>query len=208
VTDLSNPYVPSQSLNKGEGFVSQETLLGYCERAIKRHSHLSIVGGPGSGKTSLLREVRERVAEAGIRAAYLDCEDVESPEDFVQQVALQIGGQASASAAAESQPLPTDEGELFYFMEELEANIVVLLDNLCALPKKPAFTFDFWRTLRGIATDYRLSISFIATSCQFLRDCFPIDQACSDFWNVFEVASLPPPSAEAMDALQGKTQTG
>lgn len=187
---MGNPYLSAQAPGKGQGFVGQEALLSQCQRAIKRGTHLSVVGGPGSGKTLLLHQVRAQSIEAGINAAYLDCGSVESPKDFVQRLAQQLSAQANATAAGEQSPLPTDEGELFYFLEELGASVVLLLDNLCALPRQPGFALDFWRTLRGIATDPRLKISVITTSGQLLRDCFPADQSASDFWNIFAVHIL------------------
>jgi len=92
-----------------------------------------------------------------------------------------------------------DDREFQDLMESLPKKPVLLMDNIDAITTHPGFSMDFFRYMRGLAIDP--GVSMITTSCQLLKDCFPPDPVCSDFWNIFTPVSLQPFTEEAMIAL-------
>lgn len=199
-----NPYRFDQPLRSAEAFFGRKGILDACWEVIKQqNSCLSIVGGPGSGKTSLLfrlldpEEQRQRLDHGDPGPlVYLDCRTISDPEAFFRCASQPIIAQLPPLEAEEYEAPITDDDEFLEFLEYRAKPPVFLLDDFYFLARNPAFPTAFFSYLRGLAIS--LDVPMIVASCEPLDSCVPPNKAASEFPGIFRVQSLGPFTAEEM----------
>lgn len=100
-----NPYRSSGSVGDSAAFVGRAELLGELSLALRRPERAAVIvgGGPGSGKTSLLDELRVQLSESGgLRAARFDPAPFAGAavDDALVALAGQIAGALGVDAPA------------------------------------------------------------------------------------------------------------
>ena len=190
-------------------FIGRDSIIDACCSSFERRTRaISVVGLPGSGKTSLLYQIANRGAQrpnvSSDRAflpIYFDCHKIPDPQAFMLHVFEEIT-RLWPACPTDGFDLPiTDQTDLQYFLADLPRKAVLLLDNICSMARNPAFSFEFFSYLRGIAIDIDIDIPMITTSCQRLDECVPKSIAASEFPNIFSATPLPPLSVQELEGM-------
>ena len=202
----SSPYT-LEPIRDPALFCGREALLDACWSNFERRTRfISVVGLPGSGKTSMLYRLKGPSAQRtkpssdeGFLLIYLNCVQIQDPEAFVRHVFEEIVRLWPTCLMDGFDPPITRQDDLQYFLADMPRKPVLLLDNICGMTGNPAFTFEFFSYLRGIAVD--IDIPMITTSCQRLADCVPQSIAASGFPNIFSATPLPPLKVRELEGM-------
>ena len=202
-----NPYT-LEPIRDPALFFGREALLdACCSSLVRRTRALSVVGLPGSGKTSLLYQIANKAAGLSGNGSgqiflpiYIDCHKMPDPPAFARYVADEILRLCPDCQTAEFDLPVADESDLQNLLADLPHKAVFLLDDICSMARNPSFTVTFFSFLRGIAIDIDIDVPMITTSSQRLVECVPKSIVASEFPNIFSTVPLPPLSAEEMEA--------
>lgn len=204
-----NPYRFDQPTRDPDSFVGRKEILQDCWAVVKLHNFcLSIVGGPGSGKTSLLYQILHRENQEQFLSPddpspliYLDCRAASDAEAVARHISQPLMESLPASLAEEYPRQIVEMEELCLLVEDMQWEGVktpaLLLDNICVMARSPAFSFEFFCCLRDLAK----KIPMIITSCQRCEECVPEHIAASNFCNVFRSRKLEPLTRSELEKL-------
>lgn len=206
-----NPYVFEQPIEEPSDFVGREGILEACWTVLRRpnHAKLSLVGGPGSGKTSVLRQLlnpaqqQQRLSpNSPSPLLYVDCRAIMDAEDFLCQVSRTLITKLPSDLAKEYCEPVTDDSTLSYLLEDLPRLPALLVDHICSLINNQTVLAEVSRILRGWIQD--IGVPTIIASSKPLRLCVPAREAGSSLAGIFdndEIKELGPFTAEEVRKL-------
>jgi len=172
--------------------------------------HQLVLGGPGSGKTMLLRAVQSAIgsdpelSQRWLPLTFAEAQwDVARPADFWVNsldylvIALQRAGNNDHASAIEGKiaALPSDEDArtnaalaiLTNASEDLGKRFVLLVDTLDVVLER--LKRDEWHVREVLATEPHLLV--IGTSARAIEATFRYDAAFYDFFQLHELRPLP-----------------
>lgn len=180
-----------------DAFLGREWELQFAFEVINKSEFVSIVGGPKCGKSSLLRMLRKRqvqdryaLADDELLLLYFNLEDkpFNGPDEFLTAVRGRLAKESDVQSDIPSSMDLWSELE-DYLQAILPRRAVFLLDNFQGMSRNPAFSVDFYDTLRALVVHH--DVALLATTRKYLYLCLP-DQSpeVSPFFNIFRVIIL------------------
>ncbi len=185
--------------------------------------HQLVLGGPGSGKTMLLRALQAaigsdaKLAKRWLPLTFAEAQwDVSRPADFWVNaldylvISLQRSGASDYAASIEARiaALPADEDArtgaalrlLTTAANELGRRFVLLVDTLDVVLER--LKRDEWHVREVLATEPQILV--IGTSARAIEATFRYDAAFYDFFQIHELRPLPRDSLlDALAAVHG-----
>ncbi len=189
-----NPYCYTEPITDPGHFVGRAAQLARCQEIIVKRGCLSLVGGPRSGLTSLLKRLSasdvvgsRAPSGAALRMLYVDCRPLPDPRDFLAWLLQQL---APGSNIPPNRPWQALFGSLIRTMDTLRVNgeqVVLLLDDFEAMGGNQAYV-EFLDRLRGLTIHAQMSL--ITTTHTQLKSCCHMSVVESPFPNMFSVDYL------------------
>lgn len=203
----TNPYCFERPIAAEEAFYNRvsETHLITARIATEQPQSVSVVGGPKSGKTSLLNYLN---AEA-IRQQYLPDPGAyiplqlalgqlppDDPSAFFTQLSAALEG-------AGHDPFEPNTDGFDRAVKKLMKNgkkLVLFLDDFGTVTQNGRFGLDFFSFMRSVANGS--DVGYVTTSSAPLQElCHTADIEDSPFFNIFTTVNLEPFSDEAARQL-------
>ena len=189
----SNPYRYTQPIEDPDHFVGRSTQLAHCQEIIGKRGCLSMVGGPGSGLTSLLKrllgaDIRQACSVEGERLLilYLDCTQLSDPCALIHVLLSHLAPEKSSQNVTRWQDAFR---QLIRTMDDWgqDGRLVLLLDDFEAIGANEKY-IEFLDRFRGL-TNYAQMTLITATHTE-LRFCCHMSIVESPFPNMFSVDHL------------------
>lgn len=208
---MANPYTHTEPQKGREGFHNRSSELTRIASRIaaNRPQSISVVGGPKSGKTSLIRwlsdaesqqEYLEDMAPYVMLRLSLEIETPDTPPAFFGRIdaALQHSGEEPLAAPS----FDGFNGVVKKLMGE-QRKLVLFLDDFGLITQNEGFPLDFFSFMRSIANSN--DVGYVTTSSAPLQQlCHTQDIEESPFFNIFTTVNLEPFSeAEARQMIAG-----
>lgn len=199
---MTNPYVYQEPLQGRQGFYNRVSELVRASSRITadRPQSVAIVGGPRTGKTSLLRRLcdpsdlaepaRYVLLYLGLKAA-----SPRHPDAFFAQVDLNLRQAGHAGMA------PGYDGfnQLVKQLMQEGRKLVLFCDDFDLVTRNPRFSVDFFSFLRSVANSH--DVGYVTTSRAPLPQLSHLELEESPFFNIFTTVTLEPFAAEAARQL-------
>jgi DNA replication protein DnaC len=176
--------------------------------ATEQPQSVSIIGGPRSGKTSLINYL----TEASVREEYLtdspSCVLVQielgkSPPDCPKTFFLQISEALQQAGEAAIEPNTDGFDKAVKRLMKAEKKMVLFLDDFGTVTQNSRFALNFFSFLRSVANGS--DVGYVTTSSLPLQElCHTEDIEDSPFFNIFTTVNLEPFSEEAARQLVQK----
>jgi hypothetical protein len=189
----NNLYNYAQSMDDPDHFVGRSTLLAHCQEIIGKRGCLSLVGGPCSGLTLLLKrllgaDIRQACSESGeqLRMLYLDCTRLPDPCNLVYALLAELAPEKMPQQATRWQECFR---QLIRTMDDCsqDARLVLLLDDFEAISGNERY-IDFLDRFRGLTNHVRMTL--ITATHTELRFCCHMSLVESPFPTMFSVEYL------------------
>jgi hypothetical protein len=189
----SNPYRYAQSMEDPDHFVGRSTLLAHCQEIIGKRGCLSIVGGPCSGLTLLLKrllgaDIRQACASDDERLLmlYLDCTRLPDPRDLVYALLSKLAPEKMPQQVTRWQE---SFRQLIRTMDgwSQDGRLVLLLDDFEAIGGNEMYV-GFLDRFRGLTNHVQMTL--ITATHTELRFCCHMSVVESPFPNMFSVEYL------------------
>ncbi|NKB70761.1 MAG: AAA family ATPase [Candidatus Latescibacteria bacterium] len=193
---MENPYQYHTPLQSPDAFVARPAEIMRIVSRIDadRPQSIALVGGPGSGKTSLInwlcapqsrREYLDQPDQYTYLRLNLNEHPPQDPADFFAQV-------AAAQDGPQTMP-PSYEGFSAWVKKLMQAKrkLVLFLDDFGAVTNNSRFPIDFFSFLRSMANSN--DVGYVTTSEAPLQElCHTKGLEESPFFNIFTTMNLAP----------------
>jgi hypothetical protein len=193
-----NPYDYRVPVQGPAAFFGRADQLQFVSECIQRKEHVSLVGGPGSGLTSLLKRLLAQdirmqceAASGSLQFLSVDCALFDSPLPLLRYLWLQVAPNRPVPALPDWRPL---HSRLMGAVRGIGSKrLVVLFDDFETLGCNDLFV-DWLESLRGLAIEREMSL--IVATHRELHECCHRDIVSSPFPNIFKVQGVGPFSPE------------
>jgi hypothetical protein len=196
--ESGNPYNFRVPVQGPAAFFGRADQLQFVTECIQRKEHVSLVGEPGSGLTSLLKRllaqdisIQCEAASGPLQFLSVDCTLFDSPLPLLRYLWLQVAPSRPVPALPDWRPLHSR------FMGAVRGiglkRLVVLFDDFETLGCNDLFV-DWLESLRGLAIEREMSL--IVATHRDLHACCHRDIVSSPFPNIFKVRAVGPFSPE------------
>ncbi len=206
----NNPYRYTQPIEDPDRFIGRSAQLAHCQEIIGKRGCLSIVGGPGSGLTSLLKrllaaDIRQACSVEGERLLilYLDGTQLPDPRDLVHALLSHL------APARLSQNVTRWQDSFRQLIRALDdwgqdGRLVLLLDDFEAIGANEEY-IEFLDRFRGLTNHAQMTL--ITATHTELRFCCHMSIVESPFPNMFSVDHLATFTGEdALELIAGASQ--
>ena len=168
-----NPFAARGKITDPSLFFGRHAELDQIIERLKTMESVSIVGERRIGKSSLLYYIFKTCEQrlgSDVTLAYTDFRGVKDEQSFFECLCGGLGVDGNKQSDLER---AVSERKIVYCFDEFEA-----------VMKSPAFSPEFFNSLRGLAQDGNLAL-IVATQHSLTDLCLTERIATSPFWNIF-----------------------
>ena len=123
----------------GSDFFDREDIIKKIEKHIEKGQNLLICGPRRYGKTSIMRKIKDRSNDYGLRPIMIDLESVFTPEEFISKICVEVEWRGKTEEEKNEKAVKMEEelkdrwieqgAKIFRKLSKNKANLLFLLDE-------------------------------------------------------------------------------